>query len=107
MSFFFICPCRLKNTLQFVYSEIVNQTGCSSSNDTLECLRAADVNSLQCANLEVDSSGFFGTFVFVPVVDGSFITERPTQLLKAGKLNGVREIHFILIHHNDVVGIFL
>jgi len=51
-------------------------------------LRAVDVNSLQSANLGICASGFFGTFVFVPVVDGSFITERPTELLKAGKVNG-------------------
>ena len=62
---------------------------CSTAQDTLDCLRAADVNSLQSANLEINASGFFGTFVFVPVVDGSFITERPTELLKAGKVNGV------------------
>ena len=91
MSFSSICPCRLKkkHILQLLYSEAVNQTGCLSANDTLECLRAADVNSLQSANSDINTSGFFGTFVFVPVVDGSFITERPTQLLKAGKVNGV------------------
>ena len=63
---------------------------CSSAQDTLDCLRTVDVNSLQSANVEISVSGFFGTFVFVPVVDGSFITERPTELLKAGKVNGVR-----------------
>ena len=63
---------------------------CLSAQDTLGCLRAADVNSLQSANLEIGASGFFGTFVFVPVVDGSFITDRPTELLQAGKVNGVR-----------------
>ena len=63
---------------------------CSSAKDTLDCLRTVDVNSLQSANVEINASGFFGTFVFVPVVDGSFITERPTELLKAGKVNVVR-----------------
>ena len=63
---------------------------CSSAQDTLDCLRAADISLLQSANLEINASGFFGTFVFVPVVDGSFITERPTELLKAGRVNGVR-----------------
>ena len=63
---------------------------CSSAQDALDCLRAVDVNSLQSANMDINASGFFGTFVFVPVVDGRFITERPTELLKAGKLNGVR-----------------
>ena len=67
-----------------------------SAQDTLGCLRAADVNSLQSSNLEISASGFFGTFVFVPVVDGSFITERPTELLKAGKANGVCWLHLLL-----------
>lgn len=34
--------------------------------------------------------GFFGTFVFVPVVDGTFIVERPTVTLNNKKFNGVR-----------------
>ena len=62
---------------------------CSTAQDTLDCLRAVDVNSLQSVNSKIAASGFFGTFVFVPVVDGSFITERPTEILKAGKVNGV------------------
>ena len=69
---------------------------CSSAQDTLDCLRAVDVDSLQSANLEINASGFFGTFVFVPVVDGNFITERPTELLKAGKVNGVRWPYLLL-----------
>lgn len=33
---------------------------------------------------------FFGTFAFTPVVDGDFIKDSPSKLLKEGKLNGVR-----------------
>ena len=69
---------------------------CSFAQDTLDCLRIADVESLQSANLEINASGFFGSYVFVPVVDGTFITERPTELLKAGKVNGVRFLHLLL-----------
>ena len=65
-------------------------SSCSSAQDTLDCLRTVDVNLLQNANAVISTSGFLGTFVFVPVVDGTFITERPTELLKAGKVNGVR-----------------
>ena len=79
---------------------------CSFAQDTLDCLRAVDVNSLQSANSEINASGFFGTFVFVPVVDGSFITDRPTKLLKAGKINGVRWPYlFTNWNHNDYVGV--
>ncbi len=30
-----------------------------------------------------------GTYTFVPVVDGTFITERPLVTLQRGKVNGV------------------
>ena len=73
-------------------------------------MRAADVNSLQNANVDINNSGFFGTFVFVPVVDGNFITERPTELLKAGKFNGVRFIlplYYITNIINDGVSCIL
>jgi hypothetical protein len=43
---------------------------CSSAQDTLDFMQAVDVNSLQSANLEMNDSGFFDTFVFVPVVYG-------------------------------------
>jgi hypothetical protein len=62
---------------------------CSTSIDTLACLREVDVNTLQAANVNICNSVFFGTFAFVPVVDGTLITDRPTQLLKQGKVNGV------------------
>ncbi|KXN84875.1 Lipase 3 [Leucoagaricus sp. SymC.cos] len=72
-----------------LYAEIVNGTGCSSTVDTLECLRQVDVNLLQESNTNVGDSGFFGTFIFVPVVDGHLITKRPTQLMREGRVNGV------------------
>ncbi|KAH9486198.1 putative secreted lipase [Psilocybe cubensis] len=73
---------------QAIYNETVTRAGCSSSADTLNCLRLADVNVLQAANVAINTAGFFGTFVFVPVVDGTFIQGRPTQLLKQKKVNG-------------------
>ncbi|CCM01825.1 uncharacterized protein FIBRA_03893 [Fibroporia radiculosa] len=33
-------------------------------------------------------AGYYGTFVFVPVVDGTFIVERPTVTITGGRLNG-------------------
>ena len=58
--------------------------------------RAADVNALQAANVTINAAGFFGTFVFVPVVDGTFITQRATQALRQGRVNGVRYTYFIM-----------
>ncbi|KAG1767708.1 Alpha/Beta hydrolase protein [Suillus placidus] len=73
---------------EMLYSEVVNGTNCISSSDTLSCLRAADVNTLQTLNYNINVNGFFGTFVFVPVVDGTFIVERPTVTIRKGRLNG-------------------
>ncbi|KAF9475480.1 alpha/beta-hydrolase [Pholiota conissans] len=73
---------------EIVYSETVAQTNCSSSTDTLACLRNADVNVLQATSANISNSAFFGTFLYLPVVDGKFMTKRPTQLLKEGNLNG-------------------
>ncbi|KAG9225201.1 hypothetical protein CCMSSC00406_0007032 [Pleurotus cornucopiae] len=54
----------------------------------MRCLRAANVAKLQTTNNKVNQAGFFGTFSTVPVVDGEFITERPTQALRRGRVNG-------------------
>ncbi|KDQ25027.1 hypothetical protein PLEOSDRAFT_1047807 [Pleurotus ostreatus PC15] len=71
-----------------IFSQVVSQTGCGGSADTLSCLRAANVSILQAANVNINRAGFFGTFVAVPVVDGEFITQRPTQALRQRRVNG-------------------
>jgi len=48
-----------------------------------------EAETLQAANYDLANSAFFGTFVFVPVVDGTFILERPTVTLAKGQVNGV------------------
>jgi hypothetical protein len=55
----------------------------------MSCLRAVDATTLEAVNINITTSAFFGTFVFVPVVDGTFITQRPTLSLLEGKVNGV------------------
>jgi len=62
---------------------------CAFASDTLKCLRQANITALQAANAEINVAGFHSTNTFVPVVDGTFITDRPTQLLKDKKVNTV------------------
>ncbi|KAJ7599342.1 Alpha/Beta hydrolase protein [Mycena floridula] len=71
-----------------LYNEVVSQTKCSTDSSPLECLRKVDAASLEVINVNINNSGFFGTFVFVPVVDGTLIRERPTVAISQGKLNG-------------------
>ncbi|KAJ7864548.1 Alpha/Beta hydrolase protein [Mycena leptocephala] len=73
---------------ELLYSEVVAQTNCSAATDSLACLRSADVNALEAANANISGAAFYGTFIFVPVVDGEFITQRPTISLAQGKVNG-------------------
>ncbi|KAK1229851.1 hypothetical protein PQX77_007069 [Marasmius sp. AFHP31] len=75
-------------TPQTLYNQVVDTVDCKSSQDTLKCLREADSSALELANEEINLAGFFGTVAFIPVVDGTFIRQRPTQALKEGKVNG-------------------
>ncbi|KAJ6577948.1 Alpha/Beta hydrolase protein [Mycena capillaripes] len=73
---------------ELLYSEVVAQANCTGAADSMACLRAADVNVLATTNQNITASAFFGTVVLVPVVDGEFITQRPTLSLAQGKVNG-------------------
>ncbi|RDB16283.1 hypothetical protein Hypma_003046 [Hypsizygus marmoreus] len=73
---------------EILYREAVSQTNCAKSLDTLACLRGVDIDTLEAANTKINNSGFFGTFVFVPVIDGDLIRERPIEALRKRKVNG-------------------
>ncbi|KAJ7589890.1 Alpha/Beta hydrolase protein [Mycena floridula] len=71
-----------------LYNEVILQTNCSTAASPLDCLREVDSAALEVVNVNINNSGFWGTFVFVPVVDGTLIRERPTIAISQGKLNG-------------------
>jgi carboxylesterase type B len=91
------------------YDKLVNDTGCRSATDTLQCLRGLDYGILKAA---VDATPSFlspqvsdhsGTLVesiltprfqslnlaWVPRVDGDFLTDAPTKLMDQGKIANV------------------
>ncbi|KAK0441071.1 Alpha/Beta hydrolase protein [Armillaria borealis] len=74
---------------EFLYNTAVSRANCTSAANSLTCLRNTDVDVLEQINTDLCISGFFGTFVFVPVVDGDFIKQRPTVALREGKVNGI------------------
>ncbi|KAL4255105.1 AB hydrolase superfamily protein, partial [Pleurotus pulmonarius] len=71
-----------------IFSQVVSLTGCGGAADALSCLRAANVAKLQAANVQINQAGFYGTLVTVPVIDGDFITQRPTLALRQRRVNG-------------------
>jgi hypothetical protein len=45
------------------------------------------------------AEAFFGTFAFVPVVDGKLIKESPVKQLETGAVNGVSHSCPFRFHH--------
>ncbi|KAF2855752.1 carotenoid ester lipase-like protein precursor [Plenodomus tracheiphilus IPT5] len=59
-----------------LYRNVLNQTGCTNSNDTLNCLRSAPVGTLKNA---------FQGVAFFPVLDEDMIEELPAVALEKGR----------------------
>ncbi|KAI0873869.1 alpha/beta-hydrolase [Hypoxylon argillaceum] len=76
------------------YNKFVELAGCSTpgaNESTFDCLVAADTEVLQNASGTVSTTlGYFGSFAFLPVIDGDYIQERPAAQLLSGKLSGNR-----------------
>ncbi|KAF8158883.1 Alpha/Beta hydrolase protein [Mycena galopus ATCC 62051] len=72
---------------QVLFNDVATQAGCTGT-DPLNCLLAVDSATLGDINVAVILAGFLNTFTFVPVVDGSFITQNPTDALIQRKVNG-------------------
>jgi len=60
----------------------------SSARTIFECLVNQDTETLQYASFNVSASGTFGTWGFLPVTDGVFIQDVPSQQLLEKKVNG-------------------
>lgn len=60
----------------------------SSARTIFECLVNQDTQTLQYASFNVSASGTFGTWGFLPVTDGVFIQDVPSQQLLEKKVNG-------------------
>ncbi|KAG6906117.1 hypothetical protein DXG01_015840, partial [Tephrocybe rancida] len=73
---------------QTLYNQVVSQVNCTSATDTLACLRAVDFSELDATNQDITSRALPRTFVFFPVVDGTYITQRPSKALSEHKVNG-------------------
>lgn len=77
------------------YYAFANMVGCfpntaygSSSGTIFDCLVAANTTTLQEASANVSASGTFGSWGFLPVTDGIFIQQTPSQQLLKKQVNG-------------------
>lgn len=90
------------------YQAFARQAGClvgdnSASPQTFACLMNADTNTLQNASGVVSTSGAWGTFAFLPVIDGHFIRELPSKQLLEKKISGKRVLTGVS-HHSYRIG---
>lgn len=69
------------------YSAFAAAAGCSTAHNIWNCLVAADTLTLQYASSNVsDDLTIFATWAFVPVTDGTYIRQLPSQQLAAKKI---------------------
>ena len=62
----------------------------NTSRTVFECLVGKDTAILQNASAQISASSFYGTWAFVPVTDGVFIQQRPSEQLLKKQVNGIR-----------------
>ncbi|RFU73912.1 hypothetical protein TARUN_8293 [Trichoderma arundinaceum] len=70
-------PEQLQRSYQGMYDNITTTVGCSSSNDSLACLRTVPFEILHNA-----CTGFRQT----PIMDGEFISQLPSQSIQKGEI---------------------
>lgn len=91
------------------YGKFAEFAGCSLNtsqranySSVFECLVAADSHVLQYASGNVSTlHGYFGSWAFLPVIDGDYIQTRPSLQLSQGKVSGKR----ILVGNNANEGV--
>ncbi|KAL7786690.1 Alpha/Beta hydrolase protein [Trichoderma ceciliae] len=82
------------------YHDFAEAAGCGKDSTALskhpsvfDCLVAADTNALQNASgLVSTSKGYFGSFAWLPVIDGDMIQSRPSAQLQRGQVSGERAL---------------
>lgn len=72
---------------QAVYDLVVDSSGCSSADDTLECLRGVDYETmLRASNSVPGIASYHATaFFYLPRPDGNTLTDSADALVKQGK----------------------
>lgn len=65
-------------------------------------MRSTDVGILEGANVNIALSVFFGTFAWVPVIDGEFIVQSPLLSFTERKINGV-SLSCLTLSTNSIV----
>ena len=90
------------------YYAFAQAAGCSlhqsnACGSIFQCLISKDTNILQNASALVSGSGRFETWGFLPVTDGSYIQQLPSQQLLKKQVNGEKILVGVSQHLQDHV----
>lgn len=90
--------------VETLFTEAANQSNCPSSPPSvaLGCLRGAPASALKQTNLVINNAGFYGTFLFVPVVDGTFIVRPTAESFALSNINGQRLLTIFNLHEGRI-----
>ncbi|KAI7976277.1 hypothetical protein EIK77_010750 [Talaromyces pinophilus] len=79
---------------QAIYDQFARVSNCSSSKDTLGCLKAASLETLMTAAYNITYSDEYGpsSYTWAPVIDGRFLRTTLTEAIKHGDING--DVHW-------------
>ncbi|KAH8119021.1 Alpha/Beta hydrolase protein [Phellopilus nigrolimitatus] len=72
---------------QFQYDALAERVGCANESDTLACLRATNISTLQKDNIAIPFPGRENPpdFLYNAIVDGDFLVDFPFNLFAQGK----------------------
>ncbi|KAL6801449.1 Alpha/Beta hydrolase protein [Trichoderma sp. SZMC 28013] len=72
---------------QIIYDKVVDSAGCSTSNDTLACLRSLDFNTFLLATESVPISSSYNSIAlsYLPRPDGTVLLDSPEILASKGQ----------------------
>jgi len=63
-----------------------------TTTSVFKCLTMKDTMTLQNASAVISGSGRFGTWGFLPVTDGTYVQQLPSQQLLKKQVNGVNAL---------------
>ena len=67
----------------------VDVRSCSGASNKFSCLQGVSLDTLEAANVQLCKEYFSGEFTWVPVIDGTYVVDRPYKTIQSGSMNGV------------------
>ncbi|KAJ7105963.1 Alpha/Beta hydrolase protein [Mycena epipterygia] len=78
-------PAHTDTFVEDLLAQFAGLAGCSGARDTMSCLRSASTEQLASGGSATLANLTSALFPFGPILDGTFITQRPVEAFRQGK----------------------